>query len=258
MIRIVFLGFGNVNFNLCKAFDKVADISVIQIFNRNNILINSPLNTIPFTSNYPEVMDADVYIIGVPDDSILSFSETLPFENKLVVHTSGGGSMDSLSGKNRKGVLYPLQTFSKNREVKFSEIPICIEAENDDDLDLLKRLANSISGKVVVISSEERAQLHLAAVFVNNFTNYLYDVASEILTENKLPFELLKPLIAETARKIENLSPAEAQTGPARRNDLKTIQKHLHLLENSPHKKLYEQFTQALQEKFDHNDGKKL
>lgn len=103
-----------------------------------------------------------------------------------------------------------------------------------------------ISEKVVEISSEKRAKLHLAAVFVNNFTNYLYEIGSEILKKEDLPFDLLKPLIAETASKIENLSPQDAQTGPAKRNDTKTIEKHLHLLENSEYRKFYELFSNAL------------
>jgi predicted short-subunit dehydrogenase-like oxidoreductase (DUF2520 family) len=107
-------------------------------------------------------------------------------------------------------------------------------------------LGGTISKNVVEISSEKRAKLHLAAVFVNNFVNYLYQIGSEVLKKGNLPFELLKPLIAETASKIETLSPEEAQTGPAKRNDKKTIEKHLHLLENSDFKEFYELFTKAL------------
>lgn len=253
MINVVFLGFGNLNHHLCYAFGKAENIAVKQVFNRSFIDFISPFENIPYTNDILKIMDADVYIIGIPDDSIAAFSETLPFKNKLVVHTSGGVSMELLSTKNRRGVFYPLQTFSKQREVNFSTIPICIEAEGENDLNVLKDLGEAISENVVKISSEKRARLHLAAVFVNNFTNYLYEIGSEILKEDDLPFDLLKPLILETASKIETLSPRGAQTGPARRNDIKTIEKHLHLLENSENKKFYELFTEALKNLYNTN-----
>lgn len=246
MIKVVFLGFGNVNSHLLKALHNNSKVSVIQVFNRNFIKMISPFEKIPFTDDISKIADADIYIIGIPDDAISSFSESLSFQNKLVVHTSGGAAMNALAAKNRRGVFYPLQTFSKQRKVAFKEIPICIEAENTEDLKLLRKLGETISENVVEISSEKRAKLHLAAVFVNNFVNHLYGIGSEILKDEKLPFDLLKPLIAETASKIKTLSPEEAQTGPAKRNDKKTIEKHLHLLENNSYRDFYEMFTKAL------------
>ncbi|WP_317046808.1 DUF2520 domain-containing protein [Aequorivita lipolytica] len=214
----------------------------------------SPFESISFTDDISKIKEADIYIIGIPDDAISSFSESLQFQNKFVVHTSGGAAMNVLSSKNRRGIFYPLQTFSKQRGVDFKEIPICIEAENSSDLELLEKLGKTISEKVIEISSEKKEKLHLAAVFVNNFTNHLYQIGSEILEKDNLPFDLLKPLIMETASKIENLSPEEAQTGPAKRNDKKTIEKHLNLLPEGPHKKLYALFTEQLNQKY----GKKL
>lgn len=249
MIKVVFLGFGNVNSHLCNAFHKTNEISVVQVFNRNFIKILSPFEDIPFTDDVSKIEEADVYIIGIPDDAISGFSESLPFQNKLVVHTSGGVAMEALASKNRRGIFYPLQTFSRARKVNFKNIPICIEAENDSDLKLLKALGKAISENVVEISSEQRAKLHLAAVFVNNFTNYLYEIGNNILKEDKLSFDLLKPLILETAAKIETLAPEKAQTGPAKRNDVKTIEKHLQLLENSEYSQLYELFTNSLKGK---------
>ncbi|WGF92302.1 Rossmann-like and DUF2520 domain-containing protein [Aequorivita marisscotiae] len=249
MIKVVLLGFGNVNSHLLKAFNKSDEISVVQIFNRNYIKMISPFSAISFTDSISEIANADIYIIGIPDDAISNFSASLHFKNKLVVHTSGGAAMDVLSSKNRRGIFYPLQTFSKQRSVDFTNIPICIEAENPQDLDLLQQLGSVISKNVKIISSEKRTKLHLAAVFVNNFVNYLYQIGSEIVTKEDLPFELLKPLIAETALKIEALSPKEAQTGPAKRNDNKTIEKHLHLLEDNDFKDFYKLFTTALRER---------
>lgn len=246
MIKVVLLGYGNVNSHLLRALHKREGVSVIQVFNRNLKNLMFPYNSIPFTDEINNIMDADVYIIGISDDAIGPFSEDLSLKNKLVVHTSGGVSMDRLSGKNRRGIFYPLQTFSKQREVNFENIPICIEAENAADLELLGSLGKAISEVVVEISSEKRAKLHLAAVFVNNFVNYLYLIGEDILNEDEISFDLLKPLIQETAAKIENLSPEAAQTGPAKRNDIKTIEKHLHLLENSPYKEVYAMFTEQL------------
>ena len=247
MVRVVFLGFGNVNSKLCEAFLSAEKIKVVQIYNRSQIELPKPLKNIDFTSDIHAISEADVYIIGISDDSIAQFSESLIFTDRLVAHTSGSVSVKSLSNKNRKGVFYPLQTFTKSREVDFTEIPICIEAENASDVDLLKKLAKTISQNVFEVSSEKREKLHVAAVFVNNFTNHLYHISEEILKNESLPFDLLKPLISETAHKLKTLSPLEAQTGPAKRNDLKTIENHLHLLKEENHKNLYKQLTKSIQ-----------
>ncbi|MCH2488890.1 MAG: DUF2520 domain-containing protein [Flavobacteriales bacterium] len=254
MIKVVFLGFGNVNSHLCRAMAESEQVSVMQVFNRTAMQLPKTLQAIPFTTQLSEIKEADVYILGIPDDAIESFSETLPLRDQLIVHTSGGVAMDALSNQNRKGVLYPLQTFSKQRTIALDKVPICIEASAPEDLGLLRQLGSTISEIVVEISSEERAKLHVSAVFVNNFVNYLYTVSEELLAKNNLNFELLKPLILETAHKIETLSPSEAQTGPAKRNDRKTIEKHVHLLKDSPYKELYTQLTQAIETTY----GKKL
>ena len=251
MTTIVFLGFGNVNFHLINTLYKHNKYSVIQVYNRSEINLNKELNKIPFTTDLSKIKEADLYIIGIPDDAIAAFSETLPLKNKLVVHTSGSVSMEVLSKRNRKGVFYPLQTFSKNREVNFNTIPICIEAKEEADLELLTNLGNSLSEKVVEIDSDERSKLHLAAVFVNNFVNHLYAIGDDILGNNELSFDLLHPLIEETASKVKTLSPSEVQTGPARRGDQKTIEKHLHLLKEGPESELYQQLTESLMKKFD-------
>ena len=250
MTNIIFLGFGNVGFHLANALNKVVDMSVIQIYNRNKIKNTSDLCHIPTTTRLSQIKEADIYIIAIPDDAIAAFSESLPFTNRLVVHTSGSVAMYTLSEKNRKGIFYPLQTFSKNRKVSFKNIPVCIEASNTSDLKLLKKLGESLSKNVVEVNSEERSKLHLAAVFVNNFVNHMYTISEEILKDNHLSLDLLKPLIAETANKVERLSPSEAQTGPAKRNDKKTIEKHLHLLKDSQYKELYRQLTDSIVKKY--------
>jgi predicted short-subunit dehydrogenase-like oxidoreductase (DUF2520 family) len=254
MITVCFLGFGSVNYNLCNALHNTSEVTVNQIYNRSKITIPPSLSSIPYITDLEKIEAVDVYIIGIPDDAIEGFSAGLPFTNQLVVHTSGGVAMKVLSSKNRRGVLYPLQTFSRNKILNLQKVPVCIEAEAKTDLQMLQKLGKSISENVVKITSEERAKLHLAAVFVNNFVNYLYTVSEDILKKEKLDFDLLKPLILETAAKIQNMSPNEAQTGPAKRKDTKTIEKHLHLLSESPFKELYKILNNAIQNSY----GKKL
>lgn len=250
-MKVVILGYGIVASHLVGAFQNSEKIEVIQIYNRRSI----DGDTLPsHTTLLTEIKKADIYIIAIKDDSIEEFSKKLLFEDRLVVHTSGSVDMKKLSDKNRKGIFYPLQTFSKDREVDFKTIPICVEAESEADLQLLMELGNCISEKIVEISSSERRQLHLGAVFVNNFTNHLYQISEEILAQRQLDFALLKPLLLETAQKIERMSPKEAQTGPAKRNDETTIEDHLELLEDDQHKDIYKTITKSIQK----THGKKL
>ena len=148
---------------------------------------------------------------------------------------------------------HTLQTFSKNKDLDFKVIPICLESENATDYQLLEKVAKTISAKVFAINSEQRKALHIAAVFVNNFVNHLYKIGSDICNENQVPFEILKPLIQETAEKIMILSPDEAQTGPAKRMDNKTIESHLKFLTDENQKHIYKILTQSIQ-----NNVKKL
>ena len=164
------------------------------------------------------------------------------------MHTSGATSLDVLDAKNRKGVFYPLQTFSKNKEIDFSIVPLCLEAENTFDFRVLETVAKSISNAVFAINSDQRKALHVAAVFVNNFTNHLYHIGKEICGEHQVPFEILRPLIQETAEKINTLDPVDAQTGPAKRNDTNTIAAHLDYLTNENQKNIYKLITQSIQD----------
>lgn len=253
MIKVVLIGSGNVAQHLIKAFAKSATIDVIQVFSRKKEALLPLLDSNKITDDFNNLVEADLYLIAVSDDAITEVSSQLPFENRLVVHTSGSVSLDALDKKNRKGSFYPLQTFSKKAEVDFSQIPIFLESENDADIELLEKVAQSISNNVYKINSEQRKALHVAAVFVNNFVNHLYQIGNEICIENKVPFEVLKPLIQETANKVMTLSPKEAQTGPAIRNDKLTIASHLDFLLDENQKNIYKTLTQSIQ-----NNGKKL
>jgi predicted short-subunit dehydrogenase-like oxidoreductase (DUF2520 family) len=183
------------------------------------------------------IVHADLYIFAVKDSVLPEIVKAFPPVKGLPVHTAGSVPMDVFVGYfDRYGVIYPLQTFSKTRRVSFENIPIFIEANNLDDENRLEKFASTFSGKVVRLSSEKRRQLHLAAVFACNFTNYLYTVAAQILEEHDLPFDVLIPLIRETAAKVEEMHPVEAQTGPAVRDDKNLIDKQLKMLRNYPDK----------------------
>ncbi len=246
MIRIVIIGSGNVAQHLISAFKKSTDIEVIQVYSRSNNLDNSIISSEKVTNDITAIKEADLYIISVTDNSIAEVSGNLPFNNKLVVHTSGTTSMDILNNKNRKGVFYPLQTFTKGKEVDFKEIPICLEAQNEEDYTFLQKVAQTISEKAIKITSEQRKAIHVSAVFVCNFVNHLYQIGNEICMQNNIPFEILHPLIEETANKIKTLSPIEAQTGPAKRNDTETINTHLNFLSNETNKEIYKLLTKSI------------
>lgn len=241
MIKVALIGRGNVSFHLTRVFRATEKIGVTVLNSREEMPIDKRKSI-------------DICIVAVSDNAIKEVSKKLNGSDLIVAHTSGSVSINDLPNGCRRGVFYPLQTFSKEREVDFSNIPICVEAESNKDLELLSELAHCISKNVQQVSSAQRKSLHMAAVFANNFTNHLYEIASEICIENDLPFDLIKPLILETADKIKTLSPFEAQTGPARRRDLSTIKDHEELLKDSYRKEMYQQLTRSIQKTY----GQKL
>ncbi len=230
MIKVVILGGGNIAYHLTTNLLKNKTTNVVQVYNRSIEKIQYLDNKTSITDKLTELKNADIYIIAISDDAISSVSSKLNFKNKLVIHTSGSVALDELKSTSNKGVFYLVQSFSKKQKIDLSQVPICIEASTEKDLELLAVLAKSISKTYYTINSKQRKSLHVAAVFVNNFVNHLYYIGNEICEENKIPFKILQPLIQETANKIATLSPFEAQTGPAKRNDTKTINKHLAML----------------------------
>ena len=237
MIKVAIFGNGNVATHLHTAFIAAAQVTVSK--HPSRMLVNIP--------------DADISIIAVSDDAIQEVSNAMNDRKGLIVHTSGSVSMEGLK-TNRKGVLYPLQSFTKNTSVDFSSVPFCLEVSSSNDYILLEKLVNSIGAKAYNVNSEQRKKLHLAAVFVNNFTNHMYKIGKDICDQHDVPFEILHPLIHETANKITAISPEDAQTGPAKRNDNQTIQSHLEQL-NLHQQELYSLITKSIQET---KYGKKL
>jgi predicted short-subunit dehydrogenase-like oxidoreductase (DUF2520 family) len=189
--------------------------------------------------------DIDLILLCVPDHQVKKVAGGLAPGKAIIAHTSGIVSLIEIkSDTHPTGVFYPLQTFSKNRTINFQEIPFCIEGETHHTSEMLTQLAYKLSNKVVTVASSQREILHLTAVMVNNFSNMLYGMAHEILLENNLDFKLLTPLIRETANKVTEMTPQEAQTGPARRKDETTIQRHQELLQGFPHyQELYQLIT---------------
>ncbi|MBQ8423598.1 MAG: DUF2520 domain-containing protein [Coprobacter sp.] len=241
--RIVFIGAGNMATRLAQALHS-AGYEIAQVYSRTETSARNLAEKLgcDYTHDIEGVVpDADMYIFAVSDSALEGLIARTPARHDaLWVHTAGSMSMEVFSGRcNRYGIFYPLQTLSKDREVSFDEIPVFIEADSADDTELLRTIGLKISHRVMVASSEQRKYLHLAAVFACNFTNHMYAIATGLLARQGLSFDALRPLIKETASKIETLSPLEAQTGPAVRYDENVMQKHIDLLDSPAEKELY-------------------
>ena len=247
MIKIVILGAGNVGTHLFRVFTEAKEVKVVQWYNRSLKNIKLHQETVAVTDRLDDLMEADVYLLALSDDVISTTTNELAPIKGMVAHTAGSVSMDVLKHHTDHGVFYPLQTFSKNRAVDFKGIPICIEANSDQNREALTKLAEAIGENIHHINSTQRIGLHTAAVYVNNFTNHLYQVGAQICEEQEVPFDMLRPLIAETAAKIESITPKKAQTGPALRNDKTTLQKHLDQLRDPVFKNLYLTLTESIQ-----------
>lgn len=235
--KVAFVGSGNVTTHLSKAFYD-SHIEITGIYSRNIETAQSIAQKYKTQSgklNELRDCDADLIIVSVPDRAIEEVLDQIPNCNTLVAHTSGSLSLGALENiTSHPAVFYPLQTFSKNKSVDFGQIPIMIEAHHQKDLIKLEKLAFKISEKVFKINSLQRKKIHIAAVFSSNFTNYLFHIAEELLKREKVPFEVIQPLIEETTEKIKELRPYDAQTGPAVRKDLETINNHLDDLKDIP------------------------
>ena len=244
MINLSIIGSGNVGKHFIALVQNSKDLNLIQWLSRSE----SCYQKIKTTSDFKNIEKADVYVICVSDSSIHEVSKTLNLRNQLIVHTSGINHFNILCDNNRRGVFYPLQTFTKENKRRELEIPICIESEYNEDIKLLIDLCKYLNLKFYQVDYEKRKILHLAAVFSNNFSNHLYSIAYKITKINNIDFDILKPLIQETANKILLLEPAKAQTGPARRDDMVTINNHLKLLKNDDYRNIYKTFTQLIKD----------
>ncbi|MCE2612361.1 DUF2520 domain-containing protein [Flavobacteriaceae bacterium D16] len=246
MLKIVLLGTGNLATHLFKAFSETKTVNVVQVFGRNSAGLTFFEEKVDTTDDPGKLQKADIYVCAVSDDAIELVAQYPPQEDSIVVHCSGAVGLSALPKEIKRGVFYPLQSFTKGSQVDFSQVPVCVEAEKQEVLDILLALGNSISETCIPIDSDQRKALHLAAVFANNFTNHLLHRASVICEEYNLPFSLLKPLIGETINKLDSLSPLEAQTGPARRGDKDTQQEHMKLISDMQGREIYRILSQAI------------
>ncbi len=252
-MKIVLIGAGNLATHLGKALH-AAGHDMVQVFSRtmqSAETLASLWDAEPLTDMAQVRDDADVYIFSVKDSALEQLiSQLCGGEKKVFLHTAGSMPMSVFRGKAlHYGVLYPMQTFSKQREVDFSIIPCFIEANDEFALKQIEGLAGQISHRVFQLSSEDRKYLHLSAVFACNFANHCYAASQELLQQHGIPFDVMLPLIDETAAKVHGMTPKEAQTGPAVRYDENVIGKQIQLLENQPYfQKIYDCMSKSIHE----------
>ena len=241
-MKVVILGAGNLATRLSLEMHRKG-MRIAQVFSQTETsakTLAKRLGAMPIVEVSAIDSDADLYIFALKDSILESVLKQMNTTAGLWVHTAGSVPMDLLTQyHDRCGVLYPLQSFSKAREVDFAVIPIFIEAQHVDDLKVVKKISGALTERVVELSSDKRKKLHLAAVFANNFTNHMYAQAATILEEEGLKFDYLVPLLDETASKIHEMHPIEAQTGPAIRYDESVIEKHIQMLTDQDSRDIY-------------------
>jgi len=251
MSTISIIGAGNVGFHLAQRLYQCG-FSIHQIYSRSLDNAQAAAQKVEAAAIHRlEQLDtkATIYILAVKDDAIAAVAQQLPpLDHAIVCHTSGSVASTALSQFDNYGVFYPLQTFSKQKEVDFEQLPFCIFGNNEPTQTQLQATAQAICPNVYLINDQQRAVLHVAAVMVNNFSNFLFHAADDICQQEEVPFDILKPLIQETVNKIQQHAPKAVQTGPAIRNDQQTIHQHLQFLEKQPHyKKIYQLLTDSIQ-----------
>ncbi|WP_312207252.1 Rossmann-like and DUF2520 domain-containing protein [Epilithonimonas hominis] len=248
-MKIVIIGSGNVAFHLAKAFTQ-NNIEVSQIFGRNEVELNKISEELNIPYSTKELADADLYLISVSDAAVEQVSDLIKTEKALVAHTSGSLPLEILKGNYRKASFYPLQTFSKTKNLDYSKIPFFIETENQIDEKSLFELASIISENVETSDYEKRKYIHLTAVFACNFVNHLFARAKEISDSQDLPFQYFIPLIDETVEKIHHLEPKLAQTGPAVRGDERILKLHEELIKDEQHLKVYQLMNESIKKMY--------
>lgn len=235
--RVSILGTGNVTWHLSRALED-AGHHVDEVFGRNERALQQICGRLytaepKFDLDFSESR-ADVLIMAVSDAAIEELAKELILPEKtLLVHTSGAMSMEVLdyAGTDHTGVFYPLQTFTKGRDISFRDIPLLLEARKKEDANILRHLASPLSGNVTMMDSPRRKHLHLAAVFASNFTTFLLMQAEQMARKEGFSFQLLAPLVIETVQKAMEMGPERALTGPARRGDVDTLEAHMQLLQ---------------------------
>jgi len=254
--KITLIGAGNVATHLGQALARVAE--VVQVVSRNIESAQRLSNLIGgdciASSSLDEVKcGSDFYLIAVNDDSIKPIAESLPDYPGIWAHTSGSVPADVFAGyKTNYGVFYPLQTFTRDVKVDVSEIPFFIEGNSSVARQCLASLARMLSGRVEYADSIRRGRLHVSAVFACNYANLMWLIADELLKKDDLDITYMMPLLKETLKKLSNVSPREAMTGPARRGDREVIRKHIEMLAGDD-RKIYKILADRILEEYSMN-----
>lgn len=258
--KVVLIGAGRLGSHIAREL-KQNKINIAQIYNRSDYSANilAHKHACKYTTNIDRILpDADLYIIAITDSAISEFTSKFNVKDKIIIHTAGSVPMDILKkSSSNYGVVYPLQTFSRFNSPDFKTTPLFIEANTKELENTLDSFFKVVSRSIHHLSSEKRKQLHLAATFANNFSNYMFVIADEILKKSNIKFSLMKPLIKETFEKAFVKTPLEAQTGPAVREDHDIIMRHKDLLKTySDYKKIYEAITESIEKhKLKERDG---
>lgn len=246
MLEITIVGNGNLGSALANAIDNLKDFKLLEWYGRtwdNNL----PPQAITKLS---KLKNADLYILAVSDNSIKKILDYID-TNCFVIHCSGATSIGVFKNHPRSGVLFPIQTISKTNNTLFKYTPFCIEAKYENDLDVLKNLVLALEGSYELLDSIQRANIHLSAVWINNFVNHMISKGKKICADNNIPFSLLKPMLKKTINQALINDPNKIQTGPARRGDNETLEIHSQLINNLNDKKLYKIITKSIQNSYE-------
>jgi len=249
--RIVLIGAGNVANHLCIELIK-SDLNLCQIYSRTEESAKNlgEKTGIAYTSNIDDIYkDCNIYIFCIKDGVLMDFLSKLNLNrNAILLHTSGSLPISIFENYSiNYGSIYPLQTFSKQRELNFKNIPICVEGSNKKVEDIILNISKKLSSDVRIMNFSARKKLHLSAVFACNFVNSMYCMADELLKEDGISFDILYPLIQETAKKVTEMSPKDAQTGPAVRYDKNIMNAHKELLSDKPElRELYDTMSKLI------------
>ena len=252
-MKVVIIGTGNVAEVLAKLIVQQHELLMFTGRNEERLQQLAEKFNTGYTTSYKNInQDADIYILSVSDHAVEEvITKIIIPKDKIIVHTTGSVSINALKFlSDNYGVLYPLQSIRKDTE-KIPEIPFFIDANNSTTKNIIKAFAKTLSPLVSEADDEQRIKLHIAAVFVSNFANYLYTAANDFCEKENIPFHYLTPLMKETVGRLQNQKPENVMTGPAVRKDENTIQKHLQLLQSHPEiKEVYEFLTEKIQERF--------
>lgn len=252
-MKVVFIGAGNLATQLALSlYNKAYNITQIYSRTTESATTLARLVNAEYTTHIEQITsDADIYIFSVKDSVLEELISNINKNNGIWLHTAGSIPLSIFEGKvDNFGVFYPFQTFSKERNINFSEVPIFFEANNAENEQKLEEIASSISNKTFKLDSDRRKYLHLTGVFACNFVNHLYYISENILKVQGIPFSAIVPLIEETASKVKSVNPYHAQTGPAIRMDMNVIDKHLALLTEDRMKEIYEIMSQSIFETY--------